>query len=226
MTGQVSRRLIGNDAFQEADITGITIPITKHNYLIKDVKDLPRIIKEAFYIASTGRPGPVLVDIPKDVQQSSSNSHIPTRSRCASYKPTYSGASADRSKKPASSSKRQSARYSTSAAESSLPNACEEVRQLAETIMAPVTPRSWAKGRSRGPSAIAGHAGHARHALRELRDHRLRPADRHRRPVRRPRHGQDRQLRPEREDHPHRRRSGGTGQERPVDVPIVGDAKN
>ena len=67
ITGQVPTALIGNDAFQEADIVGITRPCTKHNYLVKDLKDLPRIIKEAFYIATTGRPGPVLVDIPKDV---------------------------------------------------------------------------------------------------------------------------------------------------------------
>jgi len=66
-TGQVPVQLIGNDAFQEADIVGITRPCTKHNYLVKDVKDLERIIHQAFYIATTGRPGPVLVDIPKDV---------------------------------------------------------------------------------------------------------------------------------------------------------------
>src|SRR5512143_3229334 len=66
-TGQVPTLMIGNDAFQEADIVGITRPCTKHNYLVKDVKDLARIIREAFYIASTGRPGPVLVDMPKDV---------------------------------------------------------------------------------------------------------------------------------------------------------------
>src|SRR3989338_2802881 len=66
-TGQVPVHLIGNDAFQEADIVGITRPCTKHNYLVKDVNDLERIIRQAFYIATTGRPGPVLVDIPKDV---------------------------------------------------------------------------------------------------------------------------------------------------------------
>lgn len=63
ITGQVATPVIGTDAFQEADITGITLPIVKHSYLIKDVRDLPRAIKEAFYIASTGRPGPVLIDI-------------------------------------------------------------------------------------------------------------------------------------------------------------------
>jgi acetolactate synthase-1/2/3 large subunit len=68
ITGQVPRGAIGSDAFQETDITGITIPITKHNYLVSDIRELPYIIKEAFHIARTGRPGPVLIDIPKDVQ--------------------------------------------------------------------------------------------------------------------------------------------------------------
>jgi acetolactate synthase-1/2/3 large subunit len=67
ITGQVPTTAIGKDAFQEADIFGITMPITKHNYLVKDVKDLPQIVREAFYIARTGRPGPVLIDLPKDV---------------------------------------------------------------------------------------------------------------------------------------------------------------
>ncbi|WP_029097651.1 biosynthetic-type acetolactate synthase large subunit [Brevibacillus thermoruber] len=67
ITGNVPQHLIGTDAFQEANITGITIPITKHSYFVRDVRDLPRIVKEAFYIATTGRPGPVLIDIPKDV---------------------------------------------------------------------------------------------------------------------------------------------------------------
>src|SRR3970040_1714621 len=68
ITGQVPTPLIANDAFQEADIIGITRPVTKHNYLVKDVRDLARIVKQAFYIARTGRPGPVLIDLPKDVQ--------------------------------------------------------------------------------------------------------------------------------------------------------------
>src|SRR6476660_6766121 len=67
ISGQVPRKMIGTDAFQEADTVGITRPCTKYNYLVKDVRDLAEIIKEAFYIAGTGRPGPVLVDIPKDV---------------------------------------------------------------------------------------------------------------------------------------------------------------
>ncbi|MBI3832095.1 MAG: biosynthetic-type acetolactate synthase large subunit [Planctomycetes bacterium] len=73
ITGQVKTHLIGNDAFQEADVTGISRPITKHNYLVKKIEDLPRVIKEAFHIAMTGRPGPVLVDIPKDIQEAKYN---------------------------------------------------------------------------------------------------------------------------------------------------------
>ena len=67
ITGQVPTFLLGNDAFQESDITGITMPVTKHNYLVKNPSDLPRIMQEAFYIARTGRQGPVLIDMPKDV---------------------------------------------------------------------------------------------------------------------------------------------------------------
>jgi acetolactate synthase-1/2/3 large subunit len=67
VTGQVPRRAIGTDAFQETDIYGITLPIVKHSYVVRDPKDMARIVAEAFYIASTGRPGPVLIDVPKDV---------------------------------------------------------------------------------------------------------------------------------------------------------------
>jgi acetolactate synthase-1/2/3 large subunit len=91
ITGQVGTHLIGNDAFQEADVTGITRPVTKHNFLVKDVKDLARIIREAFYIASTGRPGPVLVDIPVDIQRAETEFIWPETVELRSYKPTYFG---------------------------------------------------------------------------------------------------------------------------------------
>jgi acetolactate synthase-1/2/3 large subunit len=91
ITGQVPRALIGNDAFQEADIVGITRPCTKHNFLIKDSGDIPQTIKEAFYLASTGRPGPVVVDIPKDVFQGEANAHFPEHVHIRSYRPTYEG---------------------------------------------------------------------------------------------------------------------------------------
>ena len=88
-TGQVPTQLIGNDAFQEVDIVGITRPCTKHNYLVKDTKDLARIVKEAFYIAQSGRPGPVLIDIPKNVAATKINYTPPKKIHLKSYNPTY-----------------------------------------------------------------------------------------------------------------------------------------
>jgi acetolactate synthase-1/2/3 large subunit len=89
ITGQVPTNLIGNDAFQEVDIVGITRPCTKHNYLVKDVKDLARTLHEAFHIARSGRPGPVLVDLPKDVSQASTVPKFPEIVKIKSYNPTY-----------------------------------------------------------------------------------------------------------------------------------------
>lgn len=91
LTGQVTTPVLGTDAFQEADITGITLPIVKHSYLIKDVEELPMVIKEAFHIASTGRPGPVLVDIPKDVALAEIDFKYPSQVDLPGYKPTVKG---------------------------------------------------------------------------------------------------------------------------------------
>ena len=91
ISGQVSTTMIGNDAFQEADFVGITRPCTKHNYLIKDVRDVARIVKEAFYISSTGRPGPVVIDLPKDVQQAEHVFKYPEQVELRGYKPTMKG---------------------------------------------------------------------------------------------------------------------------------------
>ncbi len=88
-TGQVPRKLIGNDAFQEVDIVGITRPCTKHNYLVKDAEQLPKIIKEAFYIARSGRPGPVLVDLPKDIMGATIEAEYPKSVYLRSYNPHY-----------------------------------------------------------------------------------------------------------------------------------------
>ncbi|NJC86966.1 MAG: biosynthetic-type acetolactate synthase large subunit [Desulfuromonas sp.] len=138
ITGQVPTPLIGNDAFQEADIIGITRPITKHNFLVRDVKDLATIIKKAFYIARTGRPGPVLVDLPKDVQVATTKFEYPESVELRGYKPTYSGnlrmvekaaAMILAAKKPVI--------YVGGGA--SLTDAHAELKQLAETIQAPVT---------------------------------------------------------------------------------------
>ncbi len=91
LTGQVPTHLIGNDAFQEADNVGITRPCTKHNFLVKDTKDIAPVIKEAFYIASTGRPGPVHVDLPKDILIKQAEFEYPDSVHLRSYNPTYEG---------------------------------------------------------------------------------------------------------------------------------------
>ena len=138
LTGQVPTSMIGNDAFQEADITGITQPVTKHNYLVQDAKELPRIIKEAFHIASTGRPGPVLIDIPKDVQNTEIDFYYPEKVEMRGYKPTYKG------------NIQQIKRAAEEILNSSMPiifagggvissNSSCELVELAETINAPVT---------------------------------------------------------------------------------------
>ncbi len=91
ITGQVPTTAVGTDAFQEADVTGVTMPVTKHNYLVSDVNEIPKVVKEAFYIASTGRPGPVLIDLPKDVQNAEFTGRFPDRVDLPGYKPTYRG---------------------------------------------------------------------------------------------------------------------------------------
>jgi acetolactate synthase-1/2/3 large subunit len=91
ITGQVARPFIGKDAFQETDITGITLPITKHNYLVLDAGSVASTVKEAFYIARTGRPGPVLIDIPRDVFIEQAEFHYPSRVNLPGYKPTLQG---------------------------------------------------------------------------------------------------------------------------------------
>jgi len=137
-TGQVATNLIGNDAFQEADTTGITRPITKHNYLIKDVKELTKTIREAFYIASTGRPGPVLIDIPVDVQRAKTEFIWLTKVEIPSYKPTYKGHPLQIKKlaEAINSSKRPVLYVGGGVI---ISNASEELKQLAETCHIPVT---------------------------------------------------------------------------------------
>jgi acetolactate synthase-1/2/3 large subunit len=92
ITGQVSTSLLGRDGFQEADMHGVSMPITKHNYLVTDVRELPQVLKEAFYIARTGRPGPVLVDICKDVQQAETEFEYPQHVDLPGYRPTLTAA--------------------------------------------------------------------------------------------------------------------------------------
>jgi acetolactate synthase-1/2/3 large subunit len=138
ITGQVPTPLIGNDAFQEADIIGITRPVTKHNFLVRDVKDLATIIKKAFYIARTGRPGPVLVDLPKDVQLATTKFEYPESVELRGYKPTYSGnvRMVDKAAAMILAAKKPVIYVGGGA---SLTDAHGELKQLAEMIQAPVT---------------------------------------------------------------------------------------
>ncbi len=138
LTGQVPSDLIGNDAFQEVNITGITLPITKHNYLIRSASEIPQTIKEAFHIASTGRPGPVLIDIPKDTTTTTMKFEYPKKINLRGYKPTYEGhpLQIKRAAKAISEAHRPIIYVGGGA---KMSGATEEVRALAETIMAPVT---------------------------------------------------------------------------------------
>jgi len=138
LTGQVSTSQVGTDAFQEVDITGITLPITKHNYLVKDPRKLPGIVKSAFHIAATGRPGPVLIDLPRDVAQAMIEFKYPASVRLPGYKPTYRG-HPTRIHEIAGLIK-QSHRPVIYAGGGILSaNAAAELLQLAELISAPVT---------------------------------------------------------------------------------------
>lgn len=138
LTGQVATHLIGNDAFQEADATGISRPITKHNYLVKDVNNLAYIIKEAFYIAKTGRPGPVLVDIPVDVARAETEFKYPEKIEIRGYKPTYEGHILQ-IKKAADAIKEAKSPLIYSGGGVMTSDASKEVIELAEKIEAPVT---------------------------------------------------------------------------------------
>src|SRR6266704_1145362 len=87
LTGQVPQHMIGKGGFQETDIYGMTLPVVKHSYLITDINDIPRVVKEAFHIAQTGRPGPVLVDLPKNIQQARTQPLFPNEVHMRGYKP-------------------------------------------------------------------------------------------------------------------------------------------
>ncbi|MHC4357638.1 MAG: biosynthetic-type acetolactate synthase large subunit [Planctomycetota bacterium] len=138
ITGQVKTNLIGSDAFQEADVMGITRPITKHSYLVKDLNDLPRIINEAFFIASTGRCGPVVIDLPVDITLENLNGPLPGKIDLPGYKPRYHGN--PRQIKLATEAINNSQRPVLYAGGGIiLSGSSEELRQLAEKANIPVT---------------------------------------------------------------------------------------
>lgn len=145
ITGQVGRSLIGTDAFQEADISGITMPITKHNFLVRNGDDIPRVIAEAFHIAASGRPGAVLVDIPKDVLQGQCTFAWPPKLDLPGYKPNT---------KPHNRQIREAAKLIAAARRPVLytgggvirGDACAELRELAELTNIPVVTTLMARG--------------------------------------------------------------------------------
>ncbi len=137
-TGQVPTALIGNDAFQEADIVGITRPCTKHNYLVKDVHDLARIIREAFYLARSGRPGPILVDLPKDVINAKTEYKFPKKISLKGYKPTTEAHMGQIKRAYTAIGKaKRPVIYAGGGVINS--NAANELKQLGENIRCPVT---------------------------------------------------------------------------------------
>lgn len=138
ITGQVRTELIGNDAFQEADTTGITRPVTKYNCIVKDVKDLERTIKEAFYIASTGRPGPVVIDLPVDVQVAKTHYDGKAEMKLRGYKPRAKGHSRQISMAAEAINKSEKPVLYVGGG-IIIANAAEEMRTLAKKAHIPVT---------------------------------------------------------------------------------------
>ncbi|WP_368133124.1 biosynthetic-type acetolactate synthase large subunit [Collinsella bouchesdurhonensis] len=148
ITGQVTRGVIGTDAFQESDIVGITMPVVKHSFLLQSTDDLARTFREAFYIASTGRPGPVLIDIPSDLSSAEMVFHYPDKISLPSYRPTYKGnakqvrqavACIQESKRPLI--------YAGGGIVTS--HACSELTELAERMQIPVVTSLMGKGAMR-----------------------------------------------------------------------------
>lgn len=137
-TGQVPTAMIGDDAFQEVDIIGITRPCTKHSYLVKDVNDLPRVIREAFYLARTGRPGPVVVDLPKDVVQAVTEFKYPKKVDLPGYRPNLE-AHAGQIKRAYQLVKRAKSPVIYAGGGVILSGASEELTRFAQLIQAPVT---------------------------------------------------------------------------------------
>jgi len=145
ITAQVATSVIGTDAFQESDITGITLPITKHNYLIKCASEVPSVVKEAFHIATTGRPGPVLIDIPVDVSRGELEYEWPEVAHLPGYRPTYRG-HAKQIKQAAQmiSKARKPLLYVGGGVIASA--AAKELKDLAELMQIPVTTTMMGKG--------------------------------------------------------------------------------
>jgi acetolactate synthase-1/2/3 large subunit len=138
ITGQVPTSLLGRDGFQEADVQGVSLPVTKHNYLVTDIRDLPHALKEAFYIARTGRPGPVLVDICKDVQQAETEFEYPAEVNLPGYNPTLTAADPQSIARAARLINEANRPVIVAGQGVSIARAEAELRQLAEKTNSPV----------------------------------------------------------------------------------------
>ena len=215
ITGQVATNLIGTDGFQEADISGITYPITKHNFLVTKPEDIARTIGEAFHLASTGRPGPVLVDIAKDAMQATTDFTWPVPFDLPGYHPVT---------RPHSRQVREAARMIAEAKRPVLyvgggvikADAARELQGPGGADRRPGCHHADGPRRLPGqPPAAPGHARHARHGRRGRRAAEVGPPRGPRRPVRRPGHRQARLLRAGRADRARRHRPGGDLQEPP-----------
>ena len=215
ITGQVGSKLIGSDAFQETDVTGVTLPITKHNYLVSHVDEIAPVIHEAMYVARSGRPGPVLVDITKDAQQGSTERDWHPRDvKLPGYRPDLRAPDAEyrraadllnSAKRPIIFARPRRAALGRDDAGAGAGRA----RQHPDRH----DPARHRRRAGRAP-AQHGHDGDARRGVGQRRHPGGRPAARPRDALRRPGHRQRADLRPERAQDPHRHRPGRVRQER------------
>ena len=215
ITGQVPSKLIGYDAFQETDITGITLPITKHSYLVTRVQDIMPAIKEAFHLAKSGRPGPVLVDITKDAQQAKVDWEWDADPGQDARPPTEADG-----REVADGQGRRADQGVEEAGDSGRAGHPAERRDEGSAPVRRAHQRAGGHDAARPrrvpgqPSAQHRHDGHARRSLGESRHSGSRPAARVRHALRRPRHRQHQDLRAQRQEDSHRHRPVRDQQER------------
>ena len=192
ITGQVAYSAIGTDAFQEADTVGITMPITKHNWLITDANDIPRVVREAFHVATTGRPGPVLVDLPKDVANQPMEWYWPEKVDLPGYKPNVKGHprqikdAARLMQRGAPAGDLRGRRHPQGGRVERAARARRAHRHARRHDV------DGARRASRRAPAVSRHAGHARQLHRGHLDAEVGSAHHARRALRRPRHRQGR----------------------------------
>ena len=206
ITGQVRSYLIGTDAFQECDITGITIPIVKHSWLVQDVEELPHVIKAAFHVARTGRCGPVLVDVPRDVQEAELDFEYPDEVDLPGWKPpTARAPTPDQARRRGARGRREAdaLRRRRNAQRRCLRRAARPRRGRTAAGRDDADGQERVPGDARAPLRLARHA---RPEVVELGPQQVRPARRRRRPLRRPRHRQALGVRARRDGHPPRHR--------------------